>query len=272
MSGLGVKPPWTRWRINPAHPLANSLRFYILCGNGQAVDLVTGRLATFSGTYGDGAMFPDGQAADIDGSDYFDFADEPSHNITGDITLVWRGVLDSNSTGTLCAKATSDAGFNSPFYFVLNSVPCVDFVRTNAGDFAFHRSSSSASTGVTTTLGATATAANANVTFYFDGVGEPTTGPLFGGGATTVTANTQPLRIGRDIAGTPKQLDGRVSVVMGWARILPASDMRLIHYDPYSLIARPVRDYDAQAAAAAAAFVRTVGHPQSLAGRGGLAA
>lgn len=243
--------PLSRMALAQAHPLRAGLRFCIVCQGGVAVDLVTGAKATVSGTLAERTM-QDGRTADFDGSDYFNFSDNDTWDITGDITLFWRGITDSDGTFFLVGKNTNDVGANTPFYFSSLAASGLDFIRTDAaGNFSFWRAATGTTANAPVSYGVTCPAiSNVSCTMYRNGSPAAAT-LLFSAGTATPTGNSQPLRIGRDIAGTPKQLDGGVSIVLGWQRQLAAAQHMRVHRDPYQLIVDK-RDRDAMIAAAAA--------------------
>lgn len=228
--------PLARMGLALSHPLRAGLRFCIVCQGGMAVDLVTGAKATVSGTLAERTMV-DGRMADFDGSDYFNFPDNDTWDITGDITLFWRGIVDSDGTFFLVGKNTNDVGANSPFYFSTLAASGLDFIRTDAaGNFSFWRAATGTTANAPVSYGVTCPAvSNVSCTMYRNGA--PSSATLqFSAGTATPTGNSQPLRLGRDIATTPKQLDGGISVVIGWARQLNAAQHMSIHRDPYQLI------------------------------------
>ena len=228
--------PLARMGLALSHPLRAGLRFYIVCQGGMAVDLVTGAKATVSGALAERTMV-DGRMADFDGSDYFNFPDNDTWDITGDITLFWRGIVDSDGTFFLVGKNTNDVGANSPFYFSTLAANGLDFVRTDAaGNFSFWRAACGTTVNAPVSYGVTCPAvSNVSCTVYRNGV--PSSAALqFSAGTATPTGNSQPLRLGRDIATTPKQLDGGISVTMGWARQLNTAQHVSVHRDPYQLI------------------------------------
>lgn len=228
-------PPW-RMAVDRSHPLRAGLRFFIVCQGNVAIDLVSGVRGQVSGTLAE-RTFYDGRAADFDGSDYFNFPDRDLWDITGDITLFWRGITDSDGTFFLLGKNTNDVGANSPFYFSTLAATGLDFIRTDAaGNFSFWRAGTGTTSGAPVSYGVTCPAiSNVSCTAYRNG--SPTAATLmFSAGTATPTGNSQPLRIGRDIASTPKQLDGAVSIVVGWARQLDGGEHMRMHRDPYSMI------------------------------------
>ncbi len=142
-----------RWRRQPtglvaidwSHPLiANAdLRFFVTRVDGVFVDLVTGAFGTPNGS----AVIvpraglrgvPSSMQASLASatSDYYEFAHDASWNLTGDMSLLWRGEL--TSAGALkhfAGKHAAGGGSNNPFDFRTDSSSPAKavLVRSSAG-------------------------------------------------------------------------------------------------------------------------------------------
>lgn len=221
--------------------LADDLRFYIVSDGATMVDLVAGAVAAFSGSPTP-LPITDGMAADLDGSDYFEFAHDDDYNLTGELTLIWRGIVDTGSAyRQFCGKHAAAGDTSNPFDFRTDNAASglLSIVRANHQRQIWW--------GPAVTLGALKTygvsqgaAIEVAPTFYADAV--PTTGTLLTGvGTGAAAANTSPLRIGRRADGAV-QMDGKIVLVAGWARVLHADEHRAFHNDPYGLLVPAVDD------------------------------
>jgi len=231
------KPPYG-WEIDWQHPLAQGLAFSIefLEGAGEPIDIVhhTGGTPNGSPTW---IHHPMGLCVDIDGSDYFSFPHHPNYNLTGHITLIWSGIID---TGSAChhfmGKHTSNGSSNNPFDFRTNSdaSPKLVLVRAPASslDYAIWEGPSIPPGNHHVVAVSQQEVINSSLTFYVNG--EPSSGSCIQGTASVATGNTESLRIGRRADGAV-QMDGKVFFARGYNRILTADEHRWVVAEPYAM-------------------------------------
>ena len=230
--------PLSRMVLQRQHPLAPGLAFYIICQGGKAIDLCTGAVGTPSGTFTE-ASVRDGRGSGMAAasSAYFDFGHKTEWSLTTAVSLVWRGVLDSDPGGTtsrcVVFKAATDLGFSTRCSF--HTAGALRFVRCTGGDFRTMGGPSS-STGTLKTYGVASPTNPANCNFYVDGAGSA--GSSLAGGATSSADSSRSLMVGRfPFTSNSGQFDGKTTVVIGWGRELSAREMLMVHLDMYSLIA-----------------------------------
>ena len=211
--------------LNWGHPLAQDLRFLFVTIDGQMIDLVAETLATNNGTITSRATDTPWAGGDLDSTDYWSVADDDAHNITGPITLIWRGVIDTGSAFRHFAGKHAGAGaLLNPFDFRTNNAaaPAVFLGRASAAAAYSHTSS------IIVPLRAPVTVAVAQGKdsdeggkFFIDGKVQ-----TFGafGFSRTPEASTTGLRIGRRTDGVV-QMDGVVEYVAGYARELTVGEL-----------------------------------------------
>lgn len=136
-----------RWRRQPtrpvpidrSHPLASSLRFFIVFIDGVAIDLQSWAIGTRNGSpVVQASRIPAGTGTvaklTAGSSDYYEFAHRPEWEITGAISLAWRGIVSTGSAFRhFGGKHSSGGGSNNPFDFrtTNNAAPQVALVRSN---------------------------------------------------------------------------------------------------------------------------------------------
>lgn len=233
-------------QINRSHPLAPSLRFFIVFINGVAIDLVSWAIGARNGSaaiQGGGVPVGGGTVAKLAAgtSDYYEFAHRPEWDLLGELTLAWRGRLNTGGVfHNFAGKHLTTGATNNPFDFrsTNDNPPRIALVRAAAsGSLSNHFSNSDpftlgASSTAEVTQGATLDLAP---TFYANG----RQAALFtnsSGPASPATSSSAVLRVGRRPDGV-EQMDGFTEYVAGWATLLDADELREFRMAPYALLA-----------------------------------
>jgi PKD repeat protein len=162
------------------------------------------------------------------------------HDILGDVTVFWRGSLDSYATAgaMFLGKVTSNGGSATPFWFGALTTGKLTLGRAHATDFR--------NWGTTTATCPTAQVFNAAVavgggaeintapTFYIDTVGSAETpGASSGGtGTGTPTLSANGLRTGTRPDNSIRT-DGHTILAYAWARKLTPTELAMLFADPY---------------------------------------
>ena len=225
MPGL-IKPP--RWALTPAlvDPKwgwfwNSDLRFVIPFWEGGGVpfnliDHIGGSIATGSPTWGASSR---GIISEINGTDSWLFAHKDSHNLIGDITLIWAGIVDVGSQFHAFIDKHDDPGSTvNPFSLksTNDATPKLRFTRAGPLGAITHNSQATITLGKYQVFGFTqGPEMEVLPTFYIDGAN---VGSVFvtGDPTGTATATTEPLRLGRRGNGGT-QLDGKIGLVIGAA-------------------------------------------------------
>jgi hypothetical protein len=209
---------YERTRIDRSLSIANEMRFHVsLSGNKNCYESVTEKFGIYSGTPGDEII--DGNVAStISGSNYYEIEHDDLFNITGDITIAWIGKLVGASNQHFCGKHIGNGATFAPYDFRTGSSNKATIVRSDASSFRIQ-------TGPNLTK-------NIDLSVVYTGYDVPTTLGNWvvngiqsasvlasGGSGSDILGNTHLMRIGRRTL-TGIQLDGAVSFVVGWGRIL----------------------------------------------------
>lgn len=248
-AGFWKSKPGFGVQLDRGHPLANGLVLCTLFNSGGAlVTDLTGNPAHSVKASATGATWiggKDGQiATDISGTGVWTATAPPDSPFLGDITIAWRGVVDTGSAlRQFVDKYAADAATANPFGFYTHTdaVPRPRWTRANTA----HRS------WITPATGFNAGVLNKVQTFAVSQVPVIETAPLFyingqfsgpaaavdGTGTGAPTGSSKDIRIGQ----SPSiQMDGKVEFVMIWKRILTPSEHASIAADPYQIFQAPV--------------------------------
>lgn len=244
-----LKPPgYAVLRVRRDHPLAVGLVGCFVQGGqfGLGRDLVTG--AAFTGTNTPTAnLTPDGPAISYTGTAFVSAASQPIWNVTGDVTVAWRGVVRAiGSSGFLIGKLPSGGGgaIDTPWSF--------EFSNPTSGNLSFVRSRQlnapllyavwqSNSTLITVNELASfsvsqPTAMELAPTFYKNGVADAGSTRQYGvDGTGASTGNTGPVQIARRHDGV-SQLDGNMTIAMLASRQWAAKEHQRFAWAPYEVL------------------------------------
>lgn len=231
--------PRARWRQRGLVFLFQGSTFADLCGS-PVVPTNSGGIARRDNADAKYSW----QGPYISGTQYLDFASRDDLNITGTLSIIWRGVFDATTGAYRCpvSKAYSDGGAtNTPFEVYLD---------TTSGDITLYRSGSSG--GRAMTLSTTAPTAGQTVTFgilcgslmeiiptaYINRIAQSVTD---GGGGFTggPLGNTFGLRIGRRQDGAT-QLTGSVDLAALFNQTLTAQEYLAIESAPWGELVEPI--------------------------------
>jgi hypothetical protein len=240
-----AKPRSGLVQLDRAHPLARGLQFAVLFdGGGPAVDKVRGfvsvptnaptGLAVQESGFGAGANFP---AA---GTAYHAFPQTATAAMdapfTGLLTILWRGVVRvAGSFSDFAHKTQTNGGSFCPFDLRTDNgtPPKLVLVRSSsagAGQWT--------STGPTIVVGTLHNYAvtqagdgvNTTAAFYIDAV---SSGSSVTGNTNAPVGAAQAICIGRRLDGAV-QMNGICSACYIWSRILPASEIAWLAFEPYA--------------------------------------
>ncbi len=243
-----VRPPASvALRLRRSHPLASGLVGLFVTGGqfGLGRDVVTGSLlsGTSSPTVG---LTPDGPALDTTGAAFAEVPHNVAWNVTGDITVAWRGVVRSiASFGYFFGKipAGGAGGTNNPFSFEFTNPTSgkIMMSRSNTGVLPF-RVWQSGSVLITANALSTFSVSGSEAiqsapAFYLDGVLDAATPTSEYGGTGTGAAgtNTDPVRFGRRADGAC-QMDGAMNIAALASRQWNADEHEMFAVDPYALL------------------------------------
>jgi hypothetical protein len=220
-----LRPPGNAvLRVNRSHPLAAELRACIVTGGqfGLGRDLVTGAMFTGSNSPTI-STYPDGAAADFSGTSYISATKYPEWNVTGALSLGWRGMLRSTANFGMFAGNIPTGGngaSNSPFDFgpnVSSGDASVRLVRSNASGFDPFRiwktPNSVLTTNVPLSVSASQGASISDTPTFFVGGAAQTASLFFGSGSGASGSNSDPLFIGRRQDGATQQ-DGLTGLIL----------------------------------------------------------
>ena len=229
-------------RVRRGHPLATELRALILCGGtaGLGIDLVTGVVLDGVNAPSLG-ITPEGPALDVSGTAYASGTSHPDWNVTGDITLAWRGMVRSTaSAGSLVNKipAGGSGATDTPFALEYTNPTAgrASFVRSNSAYAVWETTSNVLTANVLTTLSVNqGSAIEVAPTFYADGVPVSATRQYNASGNGAPNGNTGPIILGRRPDGAEQQ-DGQSLLVLVAATQWDASQHAGFHTDPYDIL------------------------------------
>lgn len=238
-----------RWRRQPSrpvsidqtHPLARSLRFFFVFVGGVPIDLATWMIGTRNGSaaiQGSGIPAGGGTVAKLASasSDFYEFAHRAEWEILTEITLAWRGRINSGSAFRhFVGKHTGGGGTNCPYDFRTDNAasPKISLVRSSGATFSQFDSIGTIPLNAVATVEATKGAdLGVTPTFYINGADA---GSTTSGVSGTATGSAATLRIGRRADGAV-QMDGFTEYVVGWGQILSADALREFRQAPYALL------------------------------------
>lgn len=244
-----LKPPGGPvLRIRREHRLAAELRGLILFGGpfGAGLDLVTGvPFAAVSSPTID--MMTDGPALDMSSAGYASGAHHPDWNVSGEITLAWRGVIKSTTGGNLISKVISGGGGGSDTPFSM------EYTNNTAGRFSLVRSPNSAAPYVFRVweCGSNCITAGAEHILSVSQGGDMSVAPSFytegapvsgspvsnwgGVGSGAAGSNSDPLLIGQRADGAQHH-DGLTAMALLAARQWDAAEHAGFSADLYGLL------------------------------------
>lgn len=234
------KPQWPV-EIDWTNPLARNLEFFILFDETHApTDLVTGQTGVATGGPTKRAS-PDGPGVGCTTTQYYTFASRPSWNLTGDLTLAWRGIMDGISNyREFCCKTASTGATVNPFEFRTTNGSPYGFVLIRAN--TANRNWTSPGSIGTMTAGpfyAASVSQGSDIsvgpTFYLNGTGGVSIASS-GTGTGAPTADTSPMVVARRADGGVTYA-GQISLIAGWSRQLTALEHRAIYTTPYQVLA-----------------------------------
>jgi hypothetical protein len=162
------------------------------------------------------------------------------HDILGDVSVFWRGSLDSVGTAgaMFLGKVTNNGASATPFAFTSLTTGKLSFGRAHATDFRnWGTTTATVPTGrafsAAVTVGGGAEI-NTAPTFYLDTVGSAETpGASSGGtGTGTPTLSANGLRTGTR-PDNAVRTDGHMILAYVWARKLTPTELGLLFADPY---------------------------------------
>ena len=232
-------------RVRRSHPLAAELRACFVFGGGAGLglDLVTGA-AVAAGNSPTPMASQEGPALDISGTSYVSAAKDPGWNITGELTLAWRGLIRTpNALGQLVGNIPSggNGATDTPFSFEYGnssdgSLKLVRGVAVGGDNFRVYATAAGVIAANTwTTLAVSQVSGYQNApSFYVDGAARAVAFS-FGLGSGATGTNNDPLWIGRRQDGYT-QMDGLASVLPIAARVWSADEHAAFDADPYALI------------------------------------
>lgn len=230
-------------------PYWRSRGLVVLFNGATFQDLVTRNYATNSGSVvkrrnANGSLGPD-----ISGTQYLEFPDRDALDITGALSIFWRGQFDATTGNYRCvvSKADSNGATDTPFEIYLASLDGkLTTLRASGSVYRDYQSDATDPFGgqATSTMGV----------IYSDGLIQ--TVPLVyannaqlsvATGFTTTgncTGNAKTLRLGRRQDGGT-QLDGSIECVALFNQAISGAEYLALYHDPWGelLIADPRRIY-----------------------------
>lgn len=205
-------------------------------GGGAPYEIVRNNRATVGSTP-TWQIDQEGRRVDFDGTDYYEFPHHGDYSLTGRMTLVWYGVVDTGSTFRhFIGKHAGNGALVNPFDFRTDTISRLVLVRANTNN------KTHTVTSPTITLGArhllsvsTQTNIETVPDMYVDGVAGviSTTGT----GTGVSTSDTSPIRVGQRADGIV-QLDGKVYYVAGFDRRWTPGEHSRLARDPFGPFTR----------------------------------
>lgn len=241
-----LKPQWPV-EIDWNDELAHGLEFYCLCDENSAVaDLVTGNVGIGTNYFSNnlnprGRASADGPGIGIDGAATYQlvqFANDPRYNVLGEITVIWRGILDDTLGPSLVTKSVANGVGTTPFGLVMAATtPAFQFSRANS-TFKVWGFNSSVPTAALVTIGASqGSDVSVAPAGYLNGIDDGAPTSLFGGSATgPPTGNTKPIWIGLRDDANGGGASMQISVAAIWSRQLSAAEHLAFHRAPFSML------------------------------------
>ena len=166
------------------------------------------------------------QGPDISGSNYLRVADATIGNITGPLTIVWRGVFDEvvGSYRYILSKAETNGANATPFD-IFTDYATGEIYCLRAGSYVYRQQNLStlAQANVNTTIGLMWDSGQleANFSAFVNRVAQTYTTPVTGTGV--VTGNGNSMQIGRRKDGAT-QLDGSIDCVALFSSALTSAE------------------------------------------------
>jgi hypothetical protein len=168
------------------------------------------------------------------------YPDTGLHDILGDVTVFWRGSLDSYATAgaIFLGKVTSNGASATPFWFGALTTGKLTFGRAHATDYRNWGTTTATCPTTQVFNAAVAVGGGAEIntapTFYIDTVGSAETpGAASGGtGTGTPTLSANGLRFGTR-PDNAVRTDGHTILAYAWARKLTPTELAMLFADPY---------------------------------------
>ena len=230
-----IAQPQSGDQLDWADPLLDGLVFAF--DGSTWMDHVTGRYAAASG--GPSLVSTDeGLATYFNGSSYLDFGDDDSWDVTGPLTIFWRGRFDGVAGAFRCivSKTASGGVSHTPFDFYINSgTGNPRIFRANGSSYSAQDLNTVPSAGVIQTL---LFADDADPSTAGSGFVERSSGVTsVVSGATSVTGTSSPLRLGQRSDGATA-LTGWINCLYIWARRLSDDEYGAVYDAPRRAFAR----------------------------------
>lgn len=199
------------------------------------IDHANGIPATNNGSVGRRMNPGGGIAADISGSQYLAWASSDALNVTGALSIIWKGRFDGTTGAyrTVVSKPQSNGVTNTPFEsYVDTTSGKLAFIRANGTGNRYFQCDTTvvpANTDLSIFVNAAATIESTPIIYI-----NATAQTLSSSGTATgsATASTSELRIGRRVDnGT--QFDGGVELVALFNKQLSTADYLRFRSDPW---------------------------------------
>jgi hypothetical protein len=236
--------------LDRSHPLARDLVAYVVFAGayGLGYDLVQRAVFTTLGGSPTRNTTRDGSAIDLSGTAHISAADRPAWNVTGDVTVAWRGIIRSTAAaGNLVCKMpfVGNGATNTAFSLEYTNPTAnrLSFARSNTNYRVWQSGSDLVRAGSLQTFGVSQPSEISTApTFYADGVPDSVAAAnQYGGaGSGAATSVDYDLIIGRRPDGA-EQLNGLAMVVAVAARQWTRGEHAAFARDPYGLIWVPDR-------------------------------
>lgn len=235
-------------------------------------ELVTGLRAALNSTANDGEVLaPGGTASGIvfpgTATCYASLPNNPALQITGPLTLVWVGVVNSfASYNFLAATAASNGATNNPFELRLNTSGQPELIRANATAYTAYPASQAVPLNTPIVM----------VVTHSGDIGA-------GGSGCSVTVNGTPLAIGYVSPGgsgpatassAPTYLGTRgdfytygnhsTALLAGFSRVFSADEIAKVTENPWRLLAPPVSIWIGGAPAVTSASIVAAESPDTV--------
>lgn len=229
--------------LDTDHPLYPYLRIAVLfTDDGLPIELVKQeRFIAYNSVTPATVMTPRGRMASLSDPQHYYCV---GHNSYNEVTsIIWGGELNSGTTGHhFAGKHLSNGGSDNPFDFRTDSSlpPLVNLVKANSG-FKIWASTASIPTGQYVTVAYShAGPIEGAPTFYINGRASSAT-DAGGAGSGNANPSTAALNIGRRADGAVP-LNGKISFVIGFAKVLTADEHFSLSQNPWQLVRPRSRD------------------------------
>ena len=201
MSGGILRFPWTSQPQTPVGADPTLRPRFLITGGPIVRDAVVGSLGANVGGVTPTAT-RSGIGQKLNGSTgYVSLPTSTAYNITGPLTLIWFGVLNSTAGyNFLMARASGSGGADNPFEFRTDPSGLLTLTRAGPSTFTSLTDVSTVPTGVPVVLAVTHTGAFAPTIkswFFINGKPSSQAGQSVSAGTGTPTSNTQPMQLGQ---------------------------------------------------------------------------